>query len=65
MASGLPLVAAPAGGVRDHLRDGRNGPTHPAERVEPMAHAMVRLASDRELARRLGRGARNTAEELT
>ena len=25
MASGLPVIAVPAGGVADHLRDGRNG----------------------------------------
>jgi phosphatidylinositol alpha 1,6-mannosyltransferase len=65
MASGLPVVAAPAGGVRDHLRDGQNGLAYPAGSAEAMARAMVKLASEPVLARRLGRGARCTAEELT
>ncbi len=65
MASGLPVVAAPAGGVRDHLRDNQNGLAYPADSVEAMAHAMVRLVTELELVRRLSRGARRTAEELT
>jgi glycosyltransferase involved in cell wall biosynthesis len=65
MASGLPVVAAPAGGVRDHLRDGQNGLAYQAGNIEAMAHAMVKLAWEGGLARRLGRGARATAEELT
>ena len=65
MASGLPVIAAPAGGVRDHLRDGVNGLAYPAGNVATMAESMVRLASDAALARRLSRGARGTAEELS
>jgi glycosyltransferase involved in cell wall biosynthesis len=65
MASGLPVIAAPAGGVRDHLRDGQNGLAYPAGNIEAMADAMVRLAWDGALARRLGHGARCTAEALT
>jgi phosphatidylinositol alpha 1,6-mannosyltransferase len=65
MASGLPVIAAPAGGVRDHLRDGHNGLAYPAGSAEAMARVMVRLATEDGLARRLGRGARCTAEELT
>ena len=65
MASGLPVVAAPAGGVRDHLRDQQNGLAYPAGRVDAMARAMVRLVAERELAQRLSRGARTAAEELT
>jgi phosphatidylinositol alpha 1,6-mannosyltransferase len=65
MASGLPVVAAPAGGVRDHLRDGHNGLAYPAGSAQAMAHEMVKLATDRGLAQRLSRGARSTAEELT
>jgi glycosyltransferase involved in cell wall biosynthesis len=65
MASGLPVVAAPAGGVRDHLRDGRNGLAYPDGDVGAMARAMVRLAEDWGLTQRLARGARRTAEALS
>jgi len=65
MASGLPVIAAPAGGVRDHLRDGRNGLLYPEGDAGAMARAMVRLAEDWELSQRLSRGARRTAEALT
>ena len=65
MASGLPVVAAPAGGVRDHLRHDQNGLAYPAGSVEDMAQAMARLVTERGLAQRLSRGARRTAEELT
>ncbi len=65
MASGLPVIAAPAGGVRDHLRDGVNGLAYPEGDVGAMARAMVRLAGDWALRQRLARGARKTAEGLS
>jgi phosphatidylinositol alpha 1,6-mannosyltransferase len=65
MASGLPVVAAPAGGVRDHLRHDENGLAYPPTSVEAMAQAMVRLVAEDGLAQRLSGGARRTAEELT
>jgi glycosyltransferase involved in cell wall biosynthesis len=65
MASGLPVIAAPAGGVRDHLRDGTNGLAYAEGDAGAMAAAMVRLAEDWGLAQRLSRGARRTAEALT
>ena len=65
MASGLPVVAAPAGGIRDHLRDDVNGLAYPAGDVGAMAQAMVRLAGDWALTQRLSRGARKTAEGLS
>ena len=65
MASGLPVVATPAGGVRNHLRDGANGLSYPEGDVGAMAHAMVRLAGDGGLRQRLSRGARRTAEGLS
>ena len=43
MASGLPVIAAPEGGVRDHLRDGVNGLTYAAGDAAAMARAMVLL----------------------
>ena len=65
MASGLPVLAAPAGGVRDHLRDGQNGLAFPAGSAYAMANAMARLAWEGGLACRLAAGARRTAEDLS
>jgi glycosyltransferase involved in cell wall biosynthesis len=65
MASGLPVIAAPAGGVRDHLKDGKNGLAYEAGNTGAMAQAMVRLAENWTLTQRLSRGARCTAEALT
>jgi glycosyltransferase involved in cell wall biosynthesis len=65
MASGLPVIAVPAGGVADHLRDGANGIATAPKDVATMAAAMVALATDRARTKRLGAGARTTAEALT
>ena len=65
MASGLPVIAAPAGGVRDHLKDGKNGLAYSEGDAGSMARAMVRMAGDWGLTQRLSRGARRTAEGLT
>ena len=64
MASGLPVIAAPAGGVADHLRHGVNGLAYPGGDVEELAKAMIRLAQQPQLAHRLAEGARATAERL-
>lgn len=65
MASGLPVLAVPAGGVRDHLRDGRNGIACREGDVPGMALAMVRIATEWGLSRRLARGARHSVEALS
>jgi phosphatidylinositol alpha 1,6-mannosyltransferase len=65
MASGLSVVATPAGGVAEHLRDGENGIAYPANDVDACAAAMVRLATDGSLSMRLRTGARRTAEALS
>jgi len=65
MASGLPVVAVPAGGVRDHLRDNRNGLACREGDVQGMAMAMVRIATEWGLSRRLARGARHSVEGLS
>lgn len=65
MASGLPVIAAPEGGVRDHLRDGFNGLAYPAGDAAALARAMILLANEWELTRRLARNARHTAEGLS
>lgn len=65
MASGLPVIATPAGGVADHLRDGENGLAFPPNDAASMAREMVRLAMDRPLAARLAAKARETALALS
>jgi glycosyltransferase involved in cell wall biosynthesis len=65
MASGLPVIAVPEGGVRDHLRDGRNGLVCREGDVQGMALGMVRLATEWGLSRRLARGARHSVEGLS
>lgn len=65
MASGLPVIAALAGGVADHLRDNINGLAYYPGDVAAMAEAMMRVATSDPLARRLGVGARQTAESLS
>jgi phosphatidylinositol alpha 1,6-mannosyltransferase len=65
MSSGVPVVAAPEGGVRDHLRDGENGLAYPAGDTDAMAAAMVRMATDHALLATQRRAARAYAEQLT
>jgi glycosyltransferase involved in cell wall biosynthesis len=65
MAAGIPVVAAPAGGVADHLRNGENGLAYAANDAAACANAMHRLAIDRNLVVRLRAGARRTAQALT
>ncbi|MBI3568942.1 MAG: glycosyltransferase family 1 protein [Gemmatimonadetes bacterium] len=64
MASGLPVVAVPAGGVSDHLRDRENGLAVPSRDAAGFAAAIVALASDRALSARLACGALATARAL-
>lgn len=64
MSSGLPVIAVPAGGVADHLRDGVNGLACEPNDAAAMASAIVRLVLDRGRTRKLSAGARATAEAL-
>ncbi len=65
MASGLPVVAAPAGGVADHLGHGVNGLGYAGGDTEGMARHMIDLATDDTLRGSLADGARRTALALT
>lgn len=65
MAAGLPVIATPAGGVADNLRDGENGLAFPAADADACAAAMLRLVADPSLQRRLRDGARRWAERRT
>lgn len=65
MASGIPVVATPAGGVADHLVDGQNGLAFAAGDTAEMTRAIVRLAQSPRLRRQLALGARQAAEALS
>ncbi len=65
MAAGTPVIAAPAGGVADHLRHEENGLAYTAMDPLACADAMLRLVRERELLLRLRDGARQTAERRT
>ncbi len=60
MASGLPVVAVPAGGVADHLRHHDNGLAVRPD-ASSVAAAIVALVDQPALRARLGRGARDWA----
>jgi len=58
------VIATPAGGVADHLRDGVNGIAYPPFDVDAMANAIVELTLDYDRRRQLSEGARRTALAL-
>lgn len=61
MASGLPVVASPVGGIPTVIRDGDNGLLVAAGDVAGLRDALVRLADDPALRTRLGAAARRDA----
>jgi glycosyltransferase involved in cell wall biosynthesis len=63
MAVGLPVVATTAGGLRDHVIDGRTGLTVPPDDARALATAIARLLDDETLRSSLGRAARRHALE--
>jgi glycosyltransferase involved in cell wall biosynthesis len=65
MAAGLPVIATPAGGVADNLRDGENGLAFPPGDAAACAAAMQRLVGDEVLQRTLRDGARRWSERRT
>lgn len=66
MACGLPVVVTDAGGMREAVRDGVEGFLVPVRDAEAMAEALVKLARDPELRRRMGEAARQRVlEEFT
>jgi phosphatidylinositol alpha 1,6-mannosyltransferase len=65
MASGLPVIATPAGGVADHLIDGVNGIAYPPRDVDALTRAMVAIALDAGRRTHLGAVARATAVGLS
>ena len=57
MAAGLPIIATYETGATTLVKDGREGFIVPVCNVERLAEAMIRVASDSELNRRLGEAA--------
>ncbi len=58
MASGLPVIAADSGGVRDNVRDGLTGRLLPPSDAVEFAHAIVELAADAGTRRSMAEAAR-------
>jgi len=63
MACGLPIVTTRVGGNIDLIRDGVNGILVEPEHSDQLYQAMKKLLIDKNLAEKLGREARKTAEE--
>lgn len=64
MASGLPIVATDADGAREAVLDGETGFVCARRDVAAIAEAVIRLASDSGLRRRMGERARSRAAEF-
>ena len=60
-ASGLPVVAAAAGGALELVHDGRTGRLVPPDEPHALAAAILELAADAELRRRWGAAGRDAA----
>jgi glycosyltransferase involved in cell wall biosynthesis len=66
MAAGLPVVALDASGVREVVRDDKNGFMLDAKAPEEMfADSLKRIQQDGDLLERLRKGARKTAGEFS
>ena len=66
MAIGLPVVATdcPIGGASMCIQDGVNGLLVPCRDKNALTDALLKLAKDRELARKIGREATNVRESF-
>jgi len=62
-ASGLPLVCSNATGIIDQVVDGETGFLVEQKDIDGMASAMLRLARDKELRRKMGRAGRERMEK--
>ena len=61
MERARPVIAAAIGGLGELVRDGETGILVPPGEAEPLRAAIVRLASDLDLARRMGEAGRRRA----
>lgn len=64
MACGRAVITTPVNGIPEAVTDGVHALLVPPSAPEPLAAAMLRLATDRDLAARLGAAARERAEQL-
>jgi phosphatidylinositol alpha-1,6-mannosyltransferase len=64
-AYGLSVVGTRTGGVPEAVRDGETGFLAEPEDVDGIADAVLRLLTDADLARRMGRANRDWSETLT
>lgn len=64
-AAGKPIIASEIGGLRDIVVDGETGLLVPADEREPLVAALRRLIADAELRDRLGRRARERADDFS
>jgi glycosyltransferase involved in cell wall biosynthesis len=62
MAHGLPCIVRDIPGNNDVIQDGENGVTVKSDDVEGLARAMIHLAADVELRKRLGQQAYQTVK---
>ena len=64
-AYGLPVVGTRSGGIPDAVKDGETGFLAEPGDIDGIAEAILRLLTDGDLARRMGRANRQWAETLT
>ena len=62
MACGLPIISSDSIGLRDHMRDGKNGLLFPINDYKTLSERILLLANDKELRNRLSQGARSSFE---
>jgi glycosyltransferase involved in cell wall biosynthesis len=65
MASGLPVIAPYAGGIKENLQDGVNGLAFVAGDATDMAKKMELLINEKMLRQKLGANARKSVEKKT
>lgn len=64
LASGLPVVATPVGGIPEVVRDGYNGYLVPVGNVQLLSYRLLYLARDPELCKLMGKRSRSIAENV-
>jgi len=64
MAAGLPVVATGVGGNVEVVEDGETGFLVPPQEPASLAEAIIRLAADPELSRRMGAAGRRRVETM-